>query len=170
MLAFCDCAIGSGFATFVTMLFTEIRFAVFFVICLSVYWTLKRTSHRHVFLLVMSYIFYAGWDVRFLALIAYSTAVTYIGSHLLRDAPSAQRRRRVLIVTIVMQLASLYLLQVFRLCLRECCRPACGNGAVGKLERARYPVACRYQLLHVSGHQLSCRCITRRYAGSIRAP
>ena len=95
------------------MLFTEIRFAVFFVICLSVYWTLKRTSHRHVFLLVMSYIFYAGWDVRFLALIAYSTAVTYIGSHLLRDAPSAQRRRRVLIVTIVMQLASLFFFKYF---------------------------------------------------------
>ena len=95
------------------MLFTEIRFAVFFVICLSVYWTLKRTSHRHVFLLVMSYIFYAGWDVRFLALIAYSTAVTYIGSHLLRDAPSAQRRRLVLIVTIVMQLASLFFFKYF---------------------------------------------------------
>lgn len=95
------------------MLFTEIRFAIFFVICLSVYWTLKRTSHRHIFLLVMSYIFYAGWDVRFLALIAYSTAVTYIGSRLLADAPSAQRRRRVLFTAIALQLASLFFFKYF---------------------------------------------------------
>ena len=113
MLSLWGASIRSGFATFVTMLFTEIRFAIFFVICLSVYWTLKRTSRRHIFLLVMSYIFYAGWDVRFLALIAYSTTVTYIGSRLLSDASSPQRRRRVLTVAITLQLASLFFFKYF---------------------------------------------------------
>jgi len=95
------------------MLFTEFRFAVFFAICLSVYWALKRTSHRHAFLLVMSYIFYAGWDVRFLALIAYSTAVTYVGSRLLVTAPTPRKRRSVLVGAITLQLASLFFFKYF---------------------------------------------------------
>jgi len=42
------------------MLFTDVKFAIFFLVCFSAYWMLGRDRQRHLFLLVMSYVFYAA--------------------------------------------------------------------------------------------------------------
>ena len=60
------------------MIFTEPRFLFFFVVVLVVYWSLRSCTSRKLWLLVMSYAFYAAWDWRFLGLIAVSTAVDYV--------------------------------------------------------------------------------------------
>ena len=51
------------------MIFTERIFLLFFAIVFVVYWSLKRRTLRHAFLLVASYVFYGWWDWRFLGLI-----------------------------------------------------------------------------------------------------
>src|SRR5450432_786287 len=49
----------------VTMLFTEPRFAIFFLILFVLYWSLRSNGVRKVTLLIASYIFYGAWDWRF---------------------------------------------------------------------------------------------------------
>ena len=95
------------------MLFTDARFAVFFILCFAVYWLLSGNNHRHRFLLVMSYLFYAAWDYRFLALIIYATAVAYIASMLLAKSEDTRKRRKILLVAVGLELASLFFFKYF---------------------------------------------------------
>ena len=62
------------------MIFTEVRFFVFFLTVFVVYWMLRSNSHRKWYLLLASYFFYGAWDYRFLALILLSTAVDYVAA------------------------------------------------------------------------------------------
>jgi len=113
------------------MLFTEIRFAAFFVVCLVAYWALKRTRHRHIFLLVMSYVFYAGWDVRFLLLIIYASAVTYFGARLLSGETSPHPHSRVLSVSVGLLLASLFFFKYFTFAFENLSALVAGLGLSG---------------------------------------
>lgn len=95
------------------MLFTDARFAIFFILCFAVYWLLSRNAHRHHFLLVMSYLFYAAWDYRFLGLIIYATAVAYVASMLLAKSENVHRRRKILLVAVGLELVSLFFFKYF---------------------------------------------------------
>jgi D-alanyl-lipoteichoic acid acyltransferase DltB (MBOAT superfamily) len=59
------------------MLFNSLQFAAFFAVVYSLYRVLPfRWQNRMLF--VAGYVFYGAWDVRFLFLIAFSTAVDYV--------------------------------------------------------------------------------------------
>ena len=77
------------------MLFNSIDFWVFFPVVLVLYWTVTQRSLRwqNLLLLASSYYFYGCWDVRFLGLLAFSTALDF-GSGLLIDGNPAQRTKR----------------------------------------------------------------------------
>ncbi|MEL6286233.1 MAG: MBOAT family O-acyltransferase [Pseudomonadota bacterium] len=60
------------------MLFVEPRFFVFFAIVAALYWALRSNLPRKYLLLGASYVFYAAWDVRFLSLIVFCTALNYV--------------------------------------------------------------------------------------------
>ncbi len=63
------------------MLFNSSIFAVFFAIFLPLYLLARRNIFwRNVLLIVASYAFYGWWDVRFLILVAISTAVDYLAA------------------------------------------------------------------------------------------
>ena len=75
------------------MIFTESRFLIFFAIAFCVYWALPRNRPRKVWLLGLSYIFYASWDWRFLWLILLSTVVDYVaGAQLDKSERSGVRK------------------------------------------------------------------------------
>ena len=75
------------------MLFTELRFLVFFVVAFFGYWALQSNRLRKAWLLAASYVFYAGWDPRFLLLLFVSTAGNYwAGAMIGREAPPGGRR------------------------------------------------------------------------------
>jgi alginate O-acetyltransferase complex protein AlgI len=59
------------------LLFVEFRFLFFFAAVLIVHWGLRWNLARKVWLLLVSYAFYAGWDWRFLGLIWFSTLVDW---------------------------------------------------------------------------------------------
>ncbi len=93
------------------MLFTELRFLVFFAVVLCVHWALRSNRARKNWLLVASYVFYGAWDWRFLSLIVFSTVVDYsVGRALGRSV--APRARRLLLVTSLV--ANLGLLGFFK--------------------------------------------------------
>lgn len=60
------------------MIFSELRFLVFFGLVFLVHWGLRSDRARKLWLLVASYTFYAAWDWRFLGLILLSTAVDFV--------------------------------------------------------------------------------------------
>ncbi|PIZ76962.1 MAG: MBOAT family protein [Parcubacteria group bacterium CG_4_10_14_0_2_um_filter_7_35_8] len=63
------------------MLFPTFSFFVFFSIVLILNWFLKRKPFLwRIFLLAISYLFYATWDIRFLALIFLVSIFNYLGT------------------------------------------------------------------------------------------
>lgn len=62
------------------MFFNSVDFAIFFPIVFVIYWLAFSNSLRiqNLFIVVVSYIFYAWWDWRFLSLIIISSTIDYI--------------------------------------------------------------------------------------------
>jgi alginate O-acetyltransferase complex protein AlgI len=77
------------------MLFNSLQFLVFFPIVFVVYWLLNNRHLRlqNLFLLAVSYYFYACWDWRFLFLLVFSTLLDYFtGLQMERVGNPAKRR------------------------------------------------------------------------------
>ena len=82
---------------FCGMLFNSFEFALFFGVCFGIYLLLPHRGQNRM-LLAASYIFYAAWNWKFLALIILSTAVDYaVGSRM--GVENDPRRRRGLVIT-----------------------------------------------------------------------
>ncbi len=93
------------------MLFTELRFVVFFVLVLGVHWALRGRGARKTWLLLASYVFYGAWDWRFLSLIALSTLVDYVCGLRMGAMPAGRSPRRWLALSLSVNLG---LLGVFK--------------------------------------------------------
>ena len=66
------------------MLFTSIEFFVFLPIVFALYWLLNRhTKWQNLLVVVASYVFYGWWDWRFLLLIAFTSACSYVSGLLI---------------------------------------------------------------------------------------
>jgi alginate O-acetyltransferase complex protein AlgI len=76
------------------MLFNSLVFLFLFLpVTYTVFWLLRTTRQRHVWLAVTGYVFYGYWDWRFCFLMAASTTVSYLaGVSLLRGGTPAQRK------------------------------------------------------------------------------
>ena len=85
------------------MLFNSLVFIFLFLpVTYLVFWALRSTPQRHVWLTITGYVFYAYWDVRFCLLMAFSTLVSYAaGRAFLRYGP----RRWILWVPVSCDLA-----------------------------------------------------------------
>jgi alginate O-acetyltransferase complex protein AlgI len=93
------------------VLFVELRFLFFFLLCFGVYWSLPTDRGRKLLLLALGYVFYGAWNWRFLPLLFLSTAVDYAAGLLLSGpyAPgrAPRTRRLVLCASIVVNLGVL---------------------------------------------------------------
>src|SRR4051812_7129743 len=90
------------------MLFNSVIFIfVFLPIAYGVFWTLRSSTARYVWLTLTGYVFYGYWDARFCLLMAFSTLVSYTaGLGFLRWSDS-RRRKACLVVPIVIDLSML---------------------------------------------------------------
>jgi alginate O-acetyltransferase complex protein AlgI len=90
------------------VIFTELRFFVFFAAVWSTYWSFLSTpSGRKLWLLCSSYLFYAAWDARFLALIMGSTVVDYFAGRAIGNSESESVRRGGLWASVIVNLGAL---------------------------------------------------------------
>ncbi len=89
------------------MIFSELRFLFFFVPVFAMHWALPRNRPRKMWLLAASYLFYAAWDWRFLALIWVSTLIDYLVGLQLEAHRDPLTRRRWVTVSIVANLGLL---------------------------------------------------------------
>lgn len=66
------------------MLFTSIAFFIFLPVVFVLYWLLNRhTRWQNLLVVAASYLFYGWWDWRFLLLIAFTSACSYISGRLI---------------------------------------------------------------------------------------
>lgn len=76
------------------MLFNSVPFLIFFVVFFALYWSAsKKLRLQNILILVGSYIFYAWWDWRFLALLAGSSAYNYVFGLLIHRTVSEKKRK-----------------------------------------------------------------------------
>jgi alginate O-acetyltransferase complex protein AlgI len=87
------------------MLFNSASFVVFLLTTLALYWATPSLLLRRAVLLSASLLFYAWWDYRFLALIAYVTLVAYAAAWAVHRWPSWGKR--IVAVTLLLQLGQL---------------------------------------------------------------
>lgn len=94
------------------MIFTEVRFFLFFIVVFATYWLLNVNKYRKIFLLAASYFFYAAWNYKFLSLILLSSIVDYvIGNKLAKT--SGTERRLWLLVSLTVNLGMLAVFKYF---------------------------------------------------------
>lgn len=88
------------------MLFNSLIFLFLFLpVAYVVFWALRTTALRHIWLTITGYAFYSYWDARFCLLMAFSTLVSYCaGLAFLRWEEDSKKRKIILIVPITMDL------------------------------------------------------------------
>lgn len=90
------------------MLFNSFSYFLFLPIVFIVYWILnKKLQTQNLFILIASYIFYACWDYRFLALIFISTITDYFVGILISNEQKLSRRKFWLIISLLINLSFL---------------------------------------------------------------
>lgn len=89
------------------MLFNSLTFVVFFVLVLSVYWTLRSWEARKNVLLVASYIFYGAWNPPFALLLFATTALDFVLAARIAAAPDPRRKKYWLVASVTSNLSML---------------------------------------------------------------
>lgn len=89
------------------MLFSSYTFILFFVFVFIVSRAIKNWRKRKFFLLVMSYVFYAGWNPPFVMLLWISTIFDFFIAKRMDAASDPRRRKQLLIVSLLINLGFL---------------------------------------------------------------
>lgn len=92
------------------MLFNSIDFLVFFLVVLAIYPLLPHYG-QNIFLLLMSYIFYAMWSWKCLGLIWISTAIDYFCGLSIEKTSQTSRRKIILLLSLT---SNLFILGFFK--------------------------------------------------------
>src|SRR5207302_916566 len=89
------------------MLFNSLTFVVFFVIVVTLYWSIGSWTARKNLLVVASYIFYGAWNPPFAALLFSTTAMDFWLGARIAKAKGRHARRVWLIASVCMNLSML---------------------------------------------------------------
>src|SRR5215510_1979136 len=88
------------------MLFNSLTFVVFYVIVVTLYWSIRSWQVRKNLLVVASYIFYGAWNPPFAALLFGTTAMDFLLGRQMAKAREYSRRRW-LVASVCMNLSML---------------------------------------------------------------
>src|SRR6478609_8855581 len=89
------------------MLFNSLTFVVFFVVVVTLYWTIRSWQARKNLLVVASYVFYGAWNPPFAALLFGTTAMDFWLGRQMANARDQHARRRWLVASVCMNLSML---------------------------------------------------------------
>ncbi len=96
------------------MLFNSLNFAYFFPIVFVIYWLLKNNHKKqNVFLLLVSYFFYACWDWRFVFLLAASTLLCFMGGRMIHNSATEGKRKFWVVLSVTVNLLFLGFFKYF---------------------------------------------------------
>lgn len=89
------------------MLFNSIDFVIFLIAVVLVYYAIPINKYRKLFLLAASYYFYACWNVAFLGLLLFDTAVAYTAGRLM-EGKEKPKQKSILWPSVVLILIPLF--------------------------------------------------------------
>src|SRR5215470_14228592 len=89
------------------MLFNSLTFVVFFVVVVTLYWSIGSWQARKNLLVVASYIFYGSWNPPFAALLFSTTAMDFWLGRQMAKAKNQHSKRRWLVASVCMNLSML---------------------------------------------------------------
>ena len=90
------------------MLFNSVQFLIFFAVVFVAYWSVRIHWVRTLLLLVASYYFYMSWNAKLAAVVATSSLMDYFIARTIEASTGEWRRRRLLAMSIVMNLGLLF--------------------------------------------------------------
>jgi alginate O-acetyltransferase complex protein AlgI len=89
------------------MLFNSLTFVVFFVVVVTMYWSIRSWNARKNLLVIASYIFYGAWNPPFAALLFSTTAMDFWLGRQIAKAKPGHSRRAWLVASVCMNLSML---------------------------------------------------------------
>jgi alginate O-acetyltransferase complex protein AlgI len=97
------------------MLFDSLKFAIFLPIVFIIYWFFAKRNlkFQNVFLLAISYFFYASWDWRFMFLLLFSTILDYLTGLKMQDTENQKSKRFWFLLSIIINLGFLGVFKYF---------------------------------------------------------
>lgn len=95
------------------MTFVSIEFFILFIITAALVAAFKGKRQRQIILLVVSYIFYAYWDIRFLTLLVGQTIISFIQARKIAEAESNKKKKQYCIVGSIVLLGILGFFKYF---------------------------------------------------------
>ena len=97
------------------MLFNSIEFAIFFPIIFILYFLFFNNNirYRNLFIICISYFFYAMWDWRFLSLIIISSIADYLIGFKIYDSKDKKTRREFLLLSVIINIGILGFFKYF---------------------------------------------------------
>lgn len=99
----------------------SLSFGVIFFIVFSLYWLLaKNLKLQNIFLLTVSYLLYASWDLKAMWLLLLLTFSSYLSAYLMESAKS-QYRRIILIADVVLNVGVLFAFKYYDFFTSELC-------------------------------------------------
>ncbi|MBP7928403.1 MAG: MBOAT family protein [Acidimicrobiia bacterium] len=94
------------------MQFNSMQYAIFLPLVVLLYWRLPY-RYRNVLILIASYYFYGSWDVRFLALLGFSTVCDFFTARKVYAATVEKTKKRWFAVTLIVNLGILGFFKYF---------------------------------------------------------
>ena len=94
------------------MLFNSLAFAIFLPIVFLLFWAMPQ-KHRWIVLLLSSYYFYMSWNVKYVVLILFTTAVSFVTALLLEKTQQKEKRKRYLVLALCACLGVLFVFKYF---------------------------------------------------------
>lgn len=99
----------------------SLSFGVIFFMVFSLYWLLaKNLKLQNLFLLAVSYLLYASWDVKAMWLLLFLTFSSYLSAYFMEDVKS-KYRRIILIVDVVLNVGVLFAFKYYDFFTSELC-------------------------------------------------
>src|SRR5690348_13193863 len=89
------------------MLFNSLTFVVFFVVVVTLYWSIRSWTARKNLLVIASYIFYGAWNPPFAALLFSTTSMDYWLGARIAKAVTPRSKRSWLVASVCMNLSML---------------------------------------------------------------
>jgi alginate O-acetyltransferase complex protein AlgI len=87
------------------MLFNSLIFLFAFLpVTYTVFWLLRNTRQRHIWLTITGYVFYGYWDPRFCVLMAFTTLVSYFAGRAFLTTTDPRKRKLLLVAPITVDL------------------------------------------------------------------
>ncbi len=96
------------------MLFTSLQFAFFFVVIVTLYFSIPH-RYRWILLLGGSYFFYMCWNWKYIGLIILSTLIDYFAGSRMSALPERAQRRKYLVLSLLTNLGLLFIFKYFNL-------------------------------------------------------